>query len=114
RHRGRHLYFGARGVVDRGLLPETALGGAVDAAYGADRLRVEVRAGALAPSVATAPLGSSGEIHALFAEAAVCAGRVVGSVRIGGCAGMTLALLRGRGVGVGEPREEDRLVPAPR
>lgn len=104
----------AKAVMDRGLLPESAFGGLLEANAAKRWARGVVGVGALAPTDARSPFGATARIHALFVDIAFCGEVEASSLRLGGCAGMSLVVLRGRGEDVQLPRDEDRFVPTVR
>jgi hypothetical protein len=106
------IALAAEAVADRGLLPDFVLGGMLEANLSKGWARAGIGLGALAPAEARSPFGATADIHALVADAGFCADGNASSFRLGACGGMSLLVLRGRGVTVDRAREEDRFVPA--
>ncbi len=102
----------AQAAMNGGLLPKVVLGGMVEADVSKGWARGALALGAFAPAEARSPLGATADIHALVVDASFCADQILSAVRLGACAGMSLLVLRGRGLEVDRPRDEDRFVPA--
>ncbi|HEY6080939.1 MAG TPA: hypothetical protein VIW29_19125 [Polyangiaceae bacterium] len=96
---------GAGVTLDSAVTPKPAFGGSLRVTFALSPLRLELEAGAFAPSEQLDSSGRGGSFQLFYAAPLVCAQRVFGAPMVMVCFGYELGQLSAEGIGVAQPHE---------